>query len=366
MKLDEIDKNLKVVNVVNRTDVQWYDVRQAPFRLYGLHDAENANDSFHRIPPQVAETVNEGVIYLNYNTAGARVRFATDSPFIALHCEYKCPMDKWSHMPLTNAQGFDLYCETADGAQRYVTTFLPPADYDALAYESERDVTVPKPHTDTPLAQTDMRHYTLNFPPYGTVKNLYVGIKEGCTLAAGNLHRNEGKPVVFYGSSITQGGCSSRPGTTYPAHLSAKYNLDYINLGFSGSARGESSIARYIAGLDMSAFVCDYDHNAPTAQHLRSTLRPFFEIVRAAHPHVPFIFASGDISTERQNIIRSEYERARAEGDRNVWHVDGAHLFDGEFAEDATVDTVHPNDLGFYRMFLAFEKPLVEALHLKS
>ena len=89
------------------------------------------------------------------------------------------------------------------------------------------------------------------------------------------------RPMVFYGSSITEGGCATRPANAYTALLSRWLDADYINLGFSGSAKGEMEIANYIAGLDMSVFILDYDHNAPTIEHLAETHEPFFKMIRS-------------------------------------------------------------------------------------
>ena len=111
-----------------------------------------------------------------------------------------------------------------------------------------------------------------------------------------------------------------------------------------------------MSGLEMSAFVCDYDHNAPTAEHLRATHLPLYRAVRAKQPGLPIILISKpdhqtDLETlERFEIIRATYETAIAEGDRNITLIDGRTLFDGEMADSCTVDTCHPNDLGFYRM----------------
>lgn len=97
------------------------------------------------------------------------------------------------------------------------------------------------------------------------------------------------KPVVYYGSSITQGACASRPGNCYESILSRRLDCDYINLGFSGSAKGEDAIVDYIIGLDMSVFVMDYDYNAPTPEHLEKTHSKMFKAIRAEHPTLPII-----------------------------------------------------------------------------
>ena len=51
--------------------------------------------------------------------------------------------------------------------------------------------------------------------------------------------------MVFYGSSITQGGCAQRPGNSYPAIVSMDRMTDFVCLGFSGNAHGEAKMAEY-------------------------------------------------------------------------------------------------------------------------
>ena len=188
---------------------------------------------------------------------------------------------------------------------------------------------------------------------------MYIGLKKGYQLGKGKKYINE-KPIVFYGSSITHGAAAGRPGNTYENFISQKYNVDYINLGFSGNAKGEQMMAEYIANLPMSVFVCDYDHNALTLEHLEKTHYPFYETIRKKHPEIPYIMVSRpdaninydfrDVREERTDIIRSSYVRAKASGDNNVYFIDGQTLFEGEFYESCTSDGCHPNDIGFMRM----------------
>ncbi len=182
-------------------------------------------------------------------------------------------------------------------------------------------------------------------------------------------YRNE-KPVVYYGSSITQGGCACRPGNAYQAMIGRKYNLDHINLGFSGSAKGEPEMAEHIASLEMEAFVCDYDHNAPSLEHLQNTLPEFYRIIREKHPDLPVIFVTKpdillrpDWCKERRDYIFSVYEEAKAKGE-NVYFIPGEELFAGENWDDCTVDRCHPNDLGFFRMAQRIGAELKKALNL--
>ena len=114
-------------------------------------------------------------------------------------------------------------------------------------------------------------------------------------------------------------------------------------------------MAEYIATLDMSLFVMDYDFNALEPEDLLRTHYPFYEIVRANNPDLPIIFISRPSKKKlktiarRREIIKSSYDRAIANGDRNVYFVNGADFFPFD-SNEFTVDNVHPTDLGFYFM----------------
>ena len=150
--------------------------------------------------------------------------------------------------------------------------------------------------------------------------------RPGSTVAEGRTPRID-RPLVFYGSSITQGGCASRPGNNYMNHACRWLDADFINLGFSGSAKGELCVADYIASLELSAFVMDYDHNAKSVKQLKETHEKFFKTIRAAQPNLPIIVVSGprDGSYEpyrqRRDIIKRTYDHAVAAGDKNVYFV---------------------------------------------
>ena len=281
-RLEDIDRNFHVESALDREGLVFYDVRKAPFAFYGLYEPHDESEAFHRIPIDVAESVSRGVRYLNFWCAGGRVRFATDSPYIAVHCETFEPIPATSMIPLANRAGFDLYEETEDGTLTFRNTLgAAPERIGQMNFEILKEL--PK--------DGKVRQYVLNFPCYGSVKNLAVGLHKDAVLEKGAPYKYE-KPVVFYGSSITQGGAASRPGMTYITHLSAEFGFDYINLGFSGNAKGEPEMIAYLASLDPMIFVCDYDYNAPDLEHLKKTLPPLYETFRRAHPDTPFIFVS--------------------------------------------------------------------------
>ena len=174
-------------------------------------------------------------------------------------------------------------------------------------------------------------------------------------------------PILFYGSSITQGGCSSRPGSAYANIVSRALDADIVNLGFSGNARAEVEMGEYIKNLPMSVFVYDYDHNAPTIAHLEQTHERMFRQVREAQPDLPIVLMSrpkytlNEDDRTRLEIIRKTYENALARGDRNVYLIDGPTLM-AIAGNEGTVDGSHPTDLGFFSMAQALIPVLKEIL----
>ncbi len=350
MEISKIDSNFSVENTAAQGDIEFHDAETMPFKIYGLM---RENGAYCRIPKAAAESVNEGVSQLYAHTAGGRVRFATNSKKIAIKAEMPS-ICKFSHFTLAGSAGFDIYIKK-DGRDIYYKTFMPPYDiehgYEAeISFESE-----------------EMREITINFPLYSEVKKLFIGLNKNSTLGRAAEYKTE-KPVVFYGSSITQGGCASRPGNSYEAIFSRELDCNYINLGFSGSAKGEEEIAEYIKKLDMSAFVYDYDHNAPTAHYLRQTHAKMFDIIRKANPNLPILIltrpkyhltADDEI---RWQIIRETFESAKKQGDKNVYFLSGRELIAREFAETFSVDDCHPNDSGFVSMARAVVKIFQEEI----
>ena len=340
--IKSIDKNFDIVTKINKTDIKFHNARSAPFRIYGVFYEDG---KLRRMPETVAKTVSTGVYYLHANTAGGRVRFKTNSPYVAINTRM-AGITHMDHFPLCGTAGFDLY---ADG--EYIKTFRPPYDM-TDGYESLIE-----------LGSARMREITINMPLYSDVCELYIGLAENAEILAPTPYRVE-KPVVFYGSSITQGGCASRPGTSYQAFITRWLDVNHVNLGFSGNAKGEEEMADYIASLDMSAFVCDYDYNTPNAEHLAATHERLFNKVRAAHPDMPIVivtrpkphYSEGE-DLDCFEVARRTYEHALAAGDRNVRFIDGRTLL-GEAGLEGTVDALHPTDLGFYAMAKRISKEL--------
>lgn len=351
MDISKIDRNFALPGQIERDDVVWYDAAETPFVIYGAVQT----NPYLRMPQEIAQNVNPGVAQLYANTAGIRARFRTDSPFIAIRAEW----DSWTtfaHMTAAGVCGFDLYAVSdTTHRQTYLHSLLPSAKRSENGYESLVKVS------------GEMGDYVLNFPLYNNVSKLFIGVKEGSRFEEPLKYAND-LPAVFYGSSITQGGCASRPGNCYQNHLSRTFDIDYVNLGFSGSGCGEDVMIAYLANLEMSAFISDYDHNAPSPEHLSKTHEKLYRAVREKHPDVPYVmltrpdYGRGRDDEQRRAIIMRTFQNALADGDRNVYFVDGASIFAGDCADACTVDGTHPNDLGFYRFFKALQ-PIFEKIY---
>ncbi|MBR2354172.1 MAG: hypothetical protein IKA76_06715 [Clostridia bacterium] len=328
-------------------DVRYYDVKEDPFRVYGLYNYKNES-VFKRLPDEIGLNTNDGVAQLYLHTAGGRVRFSTDSDYVIIRA-YMPKIGRHNHMPLTGGAGFDLYEDNpAIGDSVYIGTFRPPYDM-TDGYVSLFNFREGK----------KLRHLTINFPTYSQVAKLEIGVQKGACVGEGMAYRNK-KPFVFYGSSITQGGCASRPGNNYISLVCRRLNLDYINLGFSGSGKAEDLIVDYMANMEMSAFISDYDHNAPNVEHLQATHCKMYKKIREKNPTIPYVMMSrpdfgghGRVADgcARRNVIIDTFRYAREQGDQKVYYIDGESYFHGQWEDACTVDRTHPNDMGF--MFMA-------------
>jgi hypothetical protein len=330
-----------------------YDIPEKPFLLSGL--VTSSQGKFWRLPEEIIDKVNPGVAYHARQTAGACVRFSTDSAVIGVSVKL-IEHVVWSNMTLIGMAGCDVYIDGIYAAVICMTEF------DKLEYYGEA------------RPKTGGRHEVrINLPIFAALDSISILLEDGAEVSAPAPYKYS-KPVVFYGSSITNGASASHAGNAYTTMLSMRMGFELYSLGFSGSACGEKVIADYIASLDMTAFVLDYDHNAPNAAHLEATHEALFKAVRAKHPELPVVMLSKpDFDSDpasnaaRRDIVRRTYEHAIADGDKNVRFADGEKLFGcDEAREHCTADGCHPNDLGFCRMADTVEPLLKEMLSGKK
>jgi lysophospholipase L1-like esterase len=340
MDIAKVDKNFVLANVAEK-DVKWRNALEKPFGLFGVRFEEESG-FYVRMPRSVSKEVSEGVHFLATHTSGGRLRFSTDSEYVAIQCV--APNNGvMSHIPIVGQNGFSVY-------ENGVCIGMVTPSYNTLK-DSGAEMSFDGIKYFRTKGKKEVEIY---FPLYNGVKSLYIGLQERCQVETGAAYEKDGF-VLFYGSSITQGGCASRPGNDYVAHLSRWMNTDVVNLGFSGNGCGERVMAEYMAGLNPSVYVLDYAYNSSPEQ-LEERHYALYETLRTAHPETPILFITNPdfeydtVGVGRRNVVRSTWLRAKRQGDKNVAFIDGEKLF-GKFDRDScTVDTCHPNDLGFYRM----------------
>ena len=349
-----LDKNMIVNTTIGDVEVEWHDVRDVPFELYGLHEPKTA-PMFRRVPHEIAMSASEKIDKISQESTGGRVRFSTDSPYIAIRAKFLA-VGKTQHMPLISSAGFDLYIDGEFGS-RYVKEFRMPysiKDYYEQIIDLDGDL---------------LRSYTINFPVRSVVESVEIGLKPGAVIESPKPYR-EIEPIIFYGSSIVHGTGTSHAGLAYPAIISRELNVDFRNMGFAGNARGEPQLAEWFATFPMSVFVFDYDHNAPTIEHLEKTHKAFYDRFREVQPDTPIIFATrphsdaltGWLTSEevetRYQIVKKTYDDAIAAGDKNVYFIDGSEYLKEYGWDECILDGIHPNDLGYFAMANNIQKYL--------
>ena len=344
MDITKIDKNF--ANTFSFEGMKTYDVNQPPFSLHGLCRQEGELD-YKRLPHEFAKDFGNPSVEVMYRrTAGIRVRFKTDSSRIILKCTQPEQVNI-PHISITGSSCFDLY---ADG--QYCNVFRPGIDVNGK-YSENKDMTGGYQSGFVFKGERKMREILIHFPSYNGVDDVFLALEEDAQVLPPREYTYK-DPVLFYGSSITQGACASHPGNGHVAILSRLFDFDFINLGFSGGCLGEKKFATYIGGLKLGALVMDYDHNA-SLQGLIDTHEAFFLEFRRLQPDTPVIFiTTSDLAftyegrIKRKEVIRKTYENALAAGDKNVYFVDGSVAYDEVGIDYCVVDNGHPNDLGFW------------------
>lgn len=326
------------------------DATKEPFKLYGF------KEDLHRLPYSVAHDTSEAVEKISKYSGGCRIRFKTNSDYIIVRAVLGIKEDVFT-MPSIATQGFDIFFYK-DGKYFFKGSFVA----------NQGD----KPYVESRLKYNnyDEKEVVIDCPICAELKELYIGLREGCEVNSPKEYKND-KPIICYGSSIVQGIGACRPGTLYTDQISRDLDMDVTNLGFGGAAKAELPIMNYISNLDMCAFIYDYDHNAPDAEYLKETHYRGYKIVRDKNPNLPIIMASkpdyySDPETNeiRRQIILESFNKAVNDGDKNVYFVDGSKMYPEQFREISSVDGCHPNDLGYLFMSLAFEKTLKDALNI--
>ena len=337
--------------VVDTNGVKWIDGRYLPLEGKAFADVEEFYD---RLPAGVTTNVNGGVRSMKHHTSGMMFRFVTDSKTLKFRWIPYNEGLSMDHMPSTGMSGIDVYrFDMAKGKWLYVKT--------GRIWDAKKGGSLD-------ISWTPGTPCLVNLPLYNGIKSFTLGIDPDAKVEAPGPRRSGvDKPVVFYGTSITHGGCCSRPGLGFVNWVGRDLDVQVVGLGFSGSGKMECEMSEHLARIDASCYVLDCLWNMNN-NLVAERYEPFIRNLRAKRPGVPIVMAEhcnvyGNAKDGKDRFIRKLYEKLVAEGWADLVYLLNDEMYTGDY--EGTVDGCHPNDLGMQSMKNAFGKAVREALKLK-
>ena len=332
--ISRIDRNMGIPAVSTR-GIEWHDPTEPPFRFSGLNWFSR-NGLFRRLP--VMDGIPEGVETLSVCTTAVTAAFKTDAKRIILKVRHSDPKAASWNLSWIGTSGFDLYTGG-------------PGNWSTIGVSRIRD-------GKSELFQTEgerkMREFLLNFPLYNGITEIRIGVDRGAKILPPTPFASD-KRIVTYGGSVMQGASASRPGRAFMNIIGRHFNMEVINLGFSGSSRLEPIMAKLTAEVDDPAvMIIEGDRNAGW-ERVRDLEPGFIRTIRKKHPGVPIVVMQGNpwwepdpnrpkIMAEQQSFMKKMQPH---DPDLYWWDCTG---FIGPDHSECLVDGRHPSDLGFQRM----------------
>ena len=297
---------------------------------------------FQRLPQKYKHTIREEVWDLSENSAGVSILFSSDTANLSIKWSVKHDL-RMNHMTDAGIKGIDLYTKK-DKNWYYTNTCLPNG----------------KQNEQTLFENIEQknREYCLFLPLYDTLIDMQIGLDDDSILENITF---QNKPLVFYGTSITQGGCASRPGLAHTNIISRELGHECINLGFSGNGHLEDSIGNIMSDIDASLYVVECMYNVDKKM-IKERTKPLIKAIRAnpQSKNTPIVFMeqavidTGHLNTEfissvmeKNEELNKQIQGSIREGERDLFIIKHTGAIDED--SEATVDGIHFNDLGFQR-----------------
>ena len=360
IKIEDVDVNMKA-RQTNDEFVFYNPLKCKKLVVEGLPFFSKENN-YYRVPKNYKDKVTDAVFWLAGMPSGGQIRFKTNSKKIIVRLKNFGDY-QMCHMASTGQQGVDLYYRVK-GEKEYkfftCSKFpFPSIDIKDTLFDADNK---------------QDKEIIINLPLYEGLESIEIGIEQDAYLKKPKKHKKEGR-VVVYGTSVTQGGCASRPGMSWTNILSRKLDVEFVNLGFSGSGLGEKELAELITTIDnVSLLVLDYEANGGATGDMEHNLEQFIDILRSKFKEVPLVVVSKhifavDIYKEKDMERRRFYyhfqkdmvDKKKSQGDNNIYFIDGSLLYGKKDIFEMTVDGLHPTDLGFY-MIAKYLEPIFRKL----
>ncbi|WP_010587054.1 SGNH/GDSL hydrolase family protein [Schlesneria paludicola] len=336
----------------------WYDLTLLNIEGQGWRETKLP---FDRLPAKAEAIVRPEVWRLSRQSSGICVRFFTAATTI--HARWTLTLDTLSEpaMPATAVSGLDLYVKHND-RWRWFAVGKPERQTNEVKLVNN--------------ISADEREYLLYLPLYNVPSTIELGLPIGSRMLKAAPAHARVKPVVFYGTSITQGGCASRPGMVYTAILGRRLDRPVINLGFRANGTLDLEMVPLFAELDPAVYVLDCLPNM-TGPDVSARTEPFIKALRAARPETPIVLAEDrsypdgilyPARRERNQLnraaLKAAFDRLEQAGIKHLSYLEGEDLLGDD--GDATVDASHPTDLGHHRLADKFEKVLRPLLTIET
>ena len=361
--LEKYDKNMVTCSFSDE-QYNYYEIKNKPFRIEGLGWFDQEKEYF-RLPKNSQSQVSEAGYWLASHPAGAQLHFQSNSKTIVIKVKLAARANM-THMTGVGQAGFDLYYRNLkEKKYHFFTSTKYPygeVEYSTILYQSDKE---------------EIKDFLIHFPLYMGVKEIHIGLEKDAILLPATPRKNQ-KKVVIYGTSITQGGCATRPGMAYTNILSRQLDIEFINLGFSGSGLGELVMAELITKIDdVSLIILDYDANGGCTGDLEKNMKNFISILRKKFKDIPilvlskppftnYVFLNEEIELRKRLVTfqKNLVQERNQNQDLQIYFLDGNTLY-GKDWEECTVDGIHPTDLGFYKMSKTLLPILKQLLHFK-
>ena len=350
-KVEDVDKAMGA-KVVDSNTLVYYEPRNDDrFVIEGLAFLKENNNEYFRIPKDQKDLVSEAVYWLAGQPSGGQIRFITNAKKISVKVKNKGDY-LMCHMACTGQQGVDLYYKRKKDKQYHFFTCAkfaaPTTEFESVIFEAD---------------EKEEKEIIINLPLYEGLEEILIATEQDAYIKKAKDRKIKGR-VVIYGTSITQGGCASRPGMAFSNILSRRLDVEFINLGFSGSGLGEIELANIATSIDdVNLLILDYEANGGATGDMKSNLEPFIDTFRKRYPLTPilvmskppfsnFVFLKKFIDSRKFyfEFQKGVVEKRRNNGDENIYFYDGCKVFGNKDILESCVDGTHPTDLGFYRM----------------
>ena len=331
-------------------DVRWFDGKDLPLEGCAFTDVARY---FDRYPAALSTDMTmDGGRVLQRDTASEQFRFRTDSS--QLRIKWKTYDNELSlfQMPMTSCSGIDVY-RFDETSGKWV-------------YKTSGTVTAWR-ETELVTDWTPGEACLINLPLYNGIEHIKIGLDADAGIEAlGTRASGVNKPVVIYGTSITQGNAPSRPGLAFVNRVGRDLDIPVVNLGFSGSGVMEPQVVEHLAGIDASCYVIDSIWNLRSVENIRDKYKPFVRELRKLRPDVPIVLAGmayawgGTPDPYEQEVI-DFYNELVSEGWKGIYFLPKTEMYPSNYY-DSTVDGTHPTDEGMETMAMAYGAAIQRAL----